>query len=82
MDAAHPDQFNSKHPVIPNGIDEFYLPDNLSLEKAIEVHNLNISRNASIENLKYHPALLTQCEIRYQNSKYDLQMMNQKNCAG
>lgn len=78
MDTAHPDQFNSKHPVIPNGIDEFYLPDNLSLEKAIEVHNLNISRNASIENLKYHPTLLTQCEIRYQNSKYDLQMITKK----
>ena len=78
MEPIQSDHINSKHPVIPNDIDEFYLPDNLSLEKAAEIHNLNISKNASIVNVNYHPVLLTQCEIRYQNSKYDLQLMNRK----
>jgi hypothetical protein len=77
-DQMQSDHIISKHPVLPSGIDEFYLPDNLSLEKAIEVHNLNISKNASIENLNYHPTLLVQCEIRFQNSKYDLQTITRK----
>jgi hypothetical protein len=72
------DQFSGKHPVIPGGIDEFYLPNNLNLEKAASLHHTTVTGTATIQSIQYHPALLSQCEIRYQNLKYNLQMLNKK----
>ena len=78
IEPALSDQISGKHPVIPSGIDEFYLPNNLTLKQSISVQNLNITDQAGIERINYHPALLSQCEVRYQNAKYDLQLMTQK----
>ncbi len=72
------DQFGGKHPVIPGGIDEFFLPNNLTLQKAASIHNTTVSSSATIEKLQYHPVLLSQCEVRYQNLKYNLQMLDKK----
>ena len=67
-----------KRPIIPSGVNEYYLPINLNLENAAENQEIKLNSDASIEWLEYHPALLAQAEVQFLERKYNLQMAVKK----
>lgn len=67
-----------KHPMIPTGVEEYYLPLALNLQSAAELQKTQLSNDASIEAVEYHPTLLAQAEINFLERKYDLQMSIQR----
>lgn len=68
----------NKHPMIPTGVEEYYLPLSLNLQSAAENQKIQLSSDASIEVVEYHPTLLAQAEINFLERKYDLQMSIQR----
>ncbi len=67
-----------KRPIIPSGVNEYYLPINLNLENAAENQEIRLNSNASIEWVEYHPSLLAQAEVQFLQRKYNLQMAVKK----
>lgn len=65
-------------PVIPSGIMEYHLPNNLTLQNAAKNDNVNLSSTSKITAIEYHPRLLAQAEIRYLDRKYNIQTMQKK----
>jgi hypothetical protein len=59
-------------PAIPTGIDEYFLPNNLTVAEAARTINHNLSVDAKPQGLVYRPALLAQAEIRFLQRKYNL----------
>jgi hypothetical protein len=69
---------SSKRPVLPSGIDEFFLPNSLTLENAARISQISLNSQAKLEKIVYHPTLLAQAEVRYLDRKYNLQTIQQK----
>jgi hypothetical protein len=67
-----------KKPIIPSGIDEYYLPANLSLENSAQNQQIQLGADAKVEQIEYHPVLISQAEIRYLDRKFGLQMAIKK----
>ncbi|HSM23633.1 MAG TPA: DUF87 domain-containing protein, partial [Anaerolineaceae bacterium] len=65
-------------PVLPSGIIEFHLPNNLTLQNAARKANINLSNTSKITAIEYHPRLLAQAEIRYLDRRYNVQTMQKK----
>jgi len=65
-------------PVIPSGIMEYHLPNNLTLQNAAKNDNVNLSGTSKITAIEYHPRLLAQAEVRYLDRKYNIQTMQKK----
>ncbi|NTW42923.1 MAG: DUF87 domain-containing protein [Anaerolineaceae bacterium] len=68
----------SKKPIVPSGIDEFYLPNNLTLENAARNQQIQLGPDAKVERIEYHPTLISQAEVRYLDRRYGLQMAIKK----
>jgi len=64
----------TKKPIVPSGIDEFYLPNNLTLENAARNQQIQLGTDAKVERIEYHPTLISQAEVRYLDRRYGLQM--------
>ena len=45
----------SKKPIVPSGVDEFYLPNNLTLENAARDQQIQLGPDAKVERIEYHP---------------------------
>ncbi len=67
-------------PVLPSGIIEYHLPNNLTLQNAAQKANISLSSGSKMVAIEYHPRLLAQAEIRYLERKYNVQTM-QKKCV-
>ncbi|MHB8135999.1 MAG: ATP-binding protein [Anaerolineaceae bacterium] len=67
-----------KKPILPSGVDEFYLPTNLTLENAARNQQIQLSTDAKVERIEYHPTLISQAEVRYLDRRYSLQMSIKK----
>jgi hypothetical protein len=67
--AATPAQSGSARPAAPEGIAEYFLPQNLTLEAACRKAGRSAPAQAK---LVYHPALLAQAKIRYLERKYKI----------
>jgi hypothetical protein len=65
-------------PAIPQGVDEFFLPVDLSVDKAAAKAGLAGVTDA--EGITYRPALLAQAEMRYVSSKYNLSYATKRAC--
>jgi len=63
---------SATRPPIPAGIDEYFLPNNLTLGEAAKAINHNLSVDARSRGLIYRPALLAQAEVRFTQRKYNL----------
>ena len=63
---------SSTRPVVPSGVDEYFLPNNLTLSQAAKVGDRSISSEARYLGLVYRPVLLAQADIRYLQRKYNL----------
>ena len=59
-------------PALPTGIAEYYLPNNLSFAKALQVFGESYADSPEIKGMVYRPALLAQAHIRFLNRKYNL----------
>lgn len=61
-------------PAVPSGVQEYFLPLNLSEQESINKHARSLS--SGIQNIAtlYRPVLIGQANIRYLQRKYDLDM--------
>lgn len=65
-------------PVLPSGIIDYHLPNNLTLQNAAQKANISLSSRSKMVAIEYHPRLLAQAEIRYLDRKYNIQTMQKK----
>jgi hypothetical protein len=63
---------SSTRPRVPTGIDEYFLPNNLTISQATKSINRSLPANAKSRGLLYRPVLLAQAEIRFMQRKYNL----------
>ncbi len=63
---------SSTRPRVPSGIDEYFLPNNLTLSQAANSINQPLPANAKPLGLLYQPVLVAQAEIRFMQRKYNL----------
>ena len=63
---------STTRPAVPGGIDEYVLPNNLTLTEAARAGGKAIDPGARRLGLLYRPVLLAQARARFLNRKYDL----------
>jgi len=63
---------SATRPAVPTGIDEYFLPHNLTLSQAAKAAQITLPSSAKTLGLLYHPVLLAQAEVRYLQRKYNL----------
>ena len=63
---------SSTRPALPAGVEEYFLPNNLTLTQAFKVAGRTYPQGAVSLGLLYRPALLAQANIRFLNRKYNL----------
>jgi len=65
------ESLTSTRPNVPAGIDEYFLPNNLSFLKAVDQAGLSASDQADYQ-VVYKPALIAQANIRFMKRNYNL----------
>jgi hypothetical protein len=61
----------TRHPV-PTGIDEYFLPNNLTITEAARLINRPLTTGTQPRGVIYHPVLLAQVKVRFLQRKYNL----------
>ena len=64
-------QTSSTRPNVPAGVDEFYLPNNLSLQQAVDAAGISAPQDVQYQVI-YKPVLLVQAAIRFLKRNYNL----------
>lgn len=59
-------------PAVPAGVEEYFLPNNLTIAEAVKTSNQLLSPGAKSVGLIYRPVLLAQAKIRFSQRKYKL----------
>ncbi len=59
-------------PAVPRGVDEVYLPNNLTLSQAARLARRDLPPDAEAVGLLYRPVLLAQAAVRFLQRKYNL----------
>jgi hypothetical protein len=62
----------STKPPVPNGVREYFLPQNYSLSEALRATNRSQSFGGSIQGVVYYPVLLASAQIRILDRKYNV----------
>ena len=65
-------EFSSTRPSIPTGIDEYFLPNNLTLSQAFKAAGRDIPADVTSLGLIYRPVILSQASARFVNIKYKI----------
>jgi hypothetical protein len=60
-------------PPVPSGVDEYFLPTNLSLTEAMRAAGESLP-DAQLNGVLYQPALLAAASVRFLDRKYDVDM--------
>ena len=63
---------SSTRPGAPTGIEEVFLPHNLTLSQAAKASEKTLPRDAKSLGLLYRPALIAQASVRFMQRKYNL----------
>lgn len=63
---------STTRPGVPSGIEEYFLPNILTLSQAAKTARLSLPRDAKRLGLLYRPVLLAQADVRFLQRKYDL----------
>jgi hypothetical protein len=63
---------STTRPSIPTGIEEYFLPNNLTVSQAAKAAQITLPADARSLGLLYRPVLLAQAEVRFLQRKYDL----------
>lgn len=59
-------------PVVPKGIEEYFLPNNLTLSEAERVDGRSLAPEAEHHGIVYRPVLFAQADVQFTNRKYYL----------
>ncbi len=70
--SASPRLGSRTRPAVPTGIEEYFLPNNLTLSQAAKQAGLALSADAQARELLYRPVLLAQVAVRFLQRKYNL----------
>ncbi|HCK65623.1 MAG TPA: hypothetical protein DHW49_05110 [Anaerolineae bacterium] len=62
----------STKPPVPNGVREYYLPQNYSLSESLQATKRSQSFGGSIQGVMYYPVLLASAQIRILDRKYNV----------
>jgi hypothetical protein len=62
---------STTRPTVPKGVEEFFLPNNMTVAQALKVVGKDLSEAKRL-GLLYRPALLAQATVRYLDRKIDL----------
>ena len=62
----------TSRPLVPSGIDEYFLPNNLTISEAARHSGKTLPADAQSLGLVYRPALLAQADVRIVQRKYHL----------
>jgi hypothetical protein len=60
-------------PAVPSGYGEYFIPNELGVGEAVAAANLALSGPLNPEGILYRPALLAQAEVRYLQTRYNLE---------
>jgi hypothetical protein len=63
---------STTRPAVPTGVDEFFLPNNLSFTEAFQAAGREYPPEAHSLGLIYRPVLLGRASVRFLNRKYNL----------
>jgi hypothetical protein len=63
---------STTRPAIPTGVDEYFLPNNLTLTQAFKAANRTYPSEVKSQGLVYRPVVLAQARIRFLNRAYKL----------
>jgi hypothetical protein len=63
---------SSTRPAVPNGIAEFFLPNNLSFTQSFKAIGRPYPEKANRVGMVYRPVLLAQASVRFLNRKFNL----------
>ncbi len=66
--------FTTSRPVIPSGVDEYFVPNDLPFGQALSDARISSSANIQQGGFLYRPALLAQAEVNYLARKYNLEI--------
>jgi hypothetical protein len=64
---------NGVRPVLPSGVEEFFLPVALDAAAAVQAARLTLDNPPQVAGVVYKPALLAQVETRYFSQKYGVE---------
>lgn len=73
-----PGVFSNTRPSVPQGIDEYFMPNNLTLSESASVEQVPLPSGKVESRLYYRPALIGQSSIRYLDRRYNLDQVVQK----
>ena len=59
-------------PAVPRDIDEYFLPNNLSLSEAAKISSRSLPESMQGVTMLYRPILLAQADVAFANRKYNL----------
>jgi hypothetical protein len=65
-------QTSTTRPGVPTGINEYFLPENLTFSEALKTSSPAAQQSGVAQGLVYHPILLAQASILFLNRKYNL----------
>ncbi|KAA3643109.1 MAG: ATP-binding protein [Chloroflexi bacterium] len=63
---------SSTRPAVPTGVEEYFLPVNLTLSKAAGAAGEDLESGVKRQGMLYRPALVAQADVRYLQRKYKL----------
>ncbi len=70
--------FTGTRPSIPRGIDEFFMPNNLTLSESASLAKVSLQTGQVQSQIYYRPALIGQAQVRYLDRRYNLDEAVQK----
>ncbi|MBA4420339.1 MAG: hypothetical protein C0391_04255 [Anaerolinea sp.] len=76
--APAPGSFTTTRPSVPQGIDEYFMPNNLTLSESASAGQSPLPAGKVESRLYYQPALIGQSSIRYLDRRYQLDQVVQK----
>jgi hypothetical protein len=59
-------------PAVPGRVEEYFLPQNLTLSEAVKQDGRSLPTNAKSAGILYQPVLVAQAEIQFNNRRYNL----------
>ena len=64
--------FTSTRPAVPKGIDEYFMPNNLTLSESASASRTMLASGSVESRIIYRPAMIGQAQIRYLDRRYNL----------
>ena len=72
------DPMENKRPVVPQDINQYFLPNNQTLESAAEAFKVSLPAGTDLLGILYRPTLIAQSEINYIARKYNVSASRKK----